>query len=277
MNSIRPVVRPETFAVHYQPVLDLECAQAARRAGGAALAEGTRWLEALVRWPANDGSFLAPDDPGAPELDVATADAAIEIAVRDAMRWRARAMNFRVGVNLSTAQLNRPHVAQRMGDLVDASGGRRDDLIVEVSADELDPARGDRPRRAVGDLCEHGFRLALDEVALSARDIGKLAGLPTCVLKASRRLVAAAEHDPEAAATLEGLAVFARSSGMTPLAVGIETSTQLDLVVGLGYRIGQGFLLSRPLTAAEVTVFCRPLSGESAGAEAARRRLLAAP
>src|SRR3954471_834932 len=99
-SSTRPVVRPGTVAVHYRPVLDLDSVRAARSAGGAALAEGTRWVEACVRWPAVDGDLLAPGDFGAPALDDAARLAAIGLAVRDSRRRLADSMTFPAAVGL---------------------------------------------------------------------------------------------------------------------------------------------------------------------------------
>jgi EAL domain-containing protein (putative c-di-GMP-specific phosphodiesterase class I) len=268
-------VRPEAFVVHYQPVLDLTSARAARLATGPALAHRTRWVEALLRWPLKDGSLLAPSDPGAPELHDRVIDSAVEIAVRHAMRWRARWMGFPVAVNLSARQLARRDLASHLADLVDGLGGRRGDLLLEGPAGQLVPGRDAAVRRAIGDLCEHGFRLALDEVTLTGGSVSALAGLPADVLKVSRRLVAAMPHDPAAAAAVAAQGAFARSAGMIALAVGIQTETQLDMLVDMGYRLGQGFLLSHPLTASEISVFCRPPVAGPAGIEAARRRLVA--
>ena len=45
---------------------------------------------------------------------------------------------------------------------------------------------------------------------------------------------------------------LARTLEMESVAEGIETPEQLDMLRGLGVHVGQGYLLSRPLRAAQV-------------------------
>jgi predicted signal transduction protein with EAL and GGDEF domain len=74
---------------------------------------------------------------------------------------------------------------------------------------------------------------------------------------------------------------LAKALGMTTTAEGIETEAQLDLIREAGCTLGQGFLLSTPLTAVQITRILAggpiPLPAFATAREGAHDRVNRAP
>ena len=50
---------------------------------------------------------------------------------------------------------------------------------------------------------------------------------------------------------------MARSLGLGLIAEGVESETELEFLVGLGYGRGQGYLLGRPMPVEDAVAFAR--------------------
>ncbi|HSL38313.1 MAG TPA: EAL domain-containing protein, partial [Arthrobacter sp.] len=76
--------------------------------------------------------------------------------------------------------------------------------------------------------------------------LSTLADLPADILKIDRSFLAGDAADGPSAALLEGILGLAHKLHLDAIAEGIEDPAQLALLRGLGCRLGQGYLLSRP-------------------------------
>jgi len=82
--------------------------------------------------------------------------------------------------------------------------------------------------------------------------------LPTCAaspsdtLKIDRSFVLEMERDSNAGAITQAIIALGRSLGLDTVAEGIETRDQEAMLKQQQCRIGQGYLFSRPIPAAEL-------------------------
>ena len=106
----------------------------------------------------------------------------------------------------------------------------------------------DRARAALGDVRRLGVAIALDSFGGSDSSITLPRKLPLDMLKLDRGLIQSFERDRETRAMVAVMIALAHKSGLTAVAVGIETNRQLALARELDCRVGQGFLLHRPDT-----------------------------
>ncbi len=108
---------------------------------------------------------------------------------------------------------------------------------------------------AVKDL---GVRMALDDFGTGYSSLLSLSQLPIDVLKIARPfLEASAQDSRKANGLLAGMIGLGRHLGLTTVAEGIETPEQLDLLIQLACDVGQGYLLGRPVGAANATHLLR--------------------
>jgi EAL domain-containing protein (putative c-di-GMP-specific phosphodiesterase class I) len=150
-------------------------------------------------------------------------------------------------------------------------------LNVNVSPDLIlagEPLRtllhGSRRRRLVLEVTEHtaitdypAFRaamaalgpkveLAVDDAGVGFASLRHILELNPAFVKLDRWLIADLESDEARQAMIVGLCHFANVTGCRLIAEGIETDLELIALRALDIRLGQGYLLGRPLPVDEV-------------------------
>jgi EAL domain-containing protein (putative c-di-GMP-specific phosphodiesterase class I) len=97
-----------------------------------------------------------------------------------------------------------------------------------------------------------GVGLALDDFGTGYSSLSHLARTNVDLLKLDRAFLAGIDADAAQGRLLAGVLRLALSLGVSVVAEGIERPDQLERVLELGGRLGQGYLLGRPVTAAEL-------------------------
>jgi EAL domain-containing protein (putative c-di-GMP-specific phosphodiesterase class I) len=166
------------------------------------------------------------------------------------LRWEQMGIALRISFNFPTvlweASLIRSLLSQVRG-----AGVRPDQLVLEVteSAAMGDPAQTDV---IAAMLSAAGMPLAIDDFGTGYSSLSRLKVLPAGTLKVDRSFVSDLPGNQSSATLTEAIVRLARGLGMEPLAEGIENEEQRQFLIELGCRLGQGYLFSRPVTAAEI-------------------------
>ncbi len=221
--------------------------------------------EALVRW-ARDGK------PVGPAVFIPLAErtgliAKIGAFARRRVLQQAAAWGLPVAINVSPIELDRPGFLDGIRALLRETGYDARCLILEVTETAFlgEPAR---TRLLFEDLRSLGIRLALDDFGVGYSSLTALHRFPFDKIKIDREFVTAL--DGESRSALEALAIvqavtgIGRAFGMQVVAEGIETVTQHQHLKAAGIHGMQGYLFSRPVTAAEFTAL---IGGEQKAAE----------
>jgi diguanylate cyclase (GGDEF)-like protein/PAS domain S-box-containing protein len=235
----------EQFRVVYQPVVGI----AERRVLG---------LEALVRWdhpvlgtvPPDEFIALAEDDG----LIVPLQQWVLRRATADFGRLIAQDRDLKLGVNVSVRHLQAgclaPDVAQALAD----AAVPPERLMIEVTESIMLDAE-DRLESDLAILQDMGCIISVDDFGRGYSSLAYLARLPVDVLKMDREFVADIEADRRGAALVAAVVELGRTLGMDVVAEGVETAGQLDALRGMGCRFIQGWLVGRPMGAAELPAF----------------------
>jgi EAL domain-containing protein (putative c-di-GMP-specific phosphodiesterase class I) len=100
----------------------------------------------------------------------------------------------------------------------------------------------------------HGVRIAIDDFGTGYSSLSAVASLPADLLKVDRTLVAGIPSYVAAPqAILGAVSALGSALGMQVLAEGVETPEQLELARSVGCTYAQGYQLSPPVAAAELT------------------------
>jgi EAL domain-containing protein (putative c-di-GMP-specific phosphodiesterase class I) len=129
--------------------------------------------------------------------------------------------------------------------------------------------------RALSDLRGLGVRLVLDDFGTGYSSLSYLKHLPLDTIKIDRSFVAGIEGAADRS-IVDAVIALAHGLGIGVVAEGIETQLQADRLRDLGCDYGQGYLFSRPLTAARTANVLRRrvLRPPTTGARPVRSRTL---
>jgi diguanylate cyclase (GGDEF)-like protein len=241
--DLRKAVDSDAIVVHYQPVLDLATSQAMS-------------VEALVRWEHPDLGLLPP---GA-FLDIAEQTSLIkplthrvlETSLLQAAEWSKQGLEVAVAVNISTRVLNDPRLVQGVTRALEDANVPPARLKLEVTESSLmaDPTLA---RSVLQELAELGVTISIDDFGTGYSSLAYLADLPVDEVKIDqsfvRRMAAGSRETIIVASTID----LAHHLGMRAVAEGVEDPGLRPQLQALGCDAAQGFGISRPLPAPDVT------------------------
>jgi len=210
-------------------------------------------VEALLRWSHPQRGFVSPDEfiPLAEQsgLIVQIGDWVLREACRQFAAWRheggAQYLET-ISVNVSRA-----HLAQ--GDGLYA-------LIQEILAEfdlpprclQLEVTEREVMRypelslKTLESIHALGVKLAMDDFGTGASSLGCLRSYPFDTIKIDRSFLTDLEEGRDARSVLYATVALIRNLGMSAVAEGIERTTQLEILRGMGVNMGQGYHLGPP-------------------------------
>ena len=121
-----------------------------------------------------------------------------------------------------------------------------------------------------------GVRIALDDFGTGYSSLSYLRSFPFDTIKIDRSFVSDLQLRDEGAAIVGGIIGLASSLRMNVTAEGVETVGQFEYLAAAGCTDIQGYLISRPVPAAEVPALLKALArryGRNAGAKEAEAAL----
>jgi len=208
--------------------------------------------EALIRWQHPEHGDVPVSDflPIAERsgLIVPIGYWVIEEALAQAAKWRA---GLTLGVNVSPVQLRQPDFADRVIAIADGHHVDSSTVVFELNESAL-VDEGDRAAATIDRLHAVGFRFAVDNYGTGQCSLATLQRRPVDLLKIDQSAVADFGVDPHGPSLARTILQAATSLGLMTVAEGIENATQLRELRHLGCQLGQGYLLSQPMEAAEI-------------------------
>jgi EAL domain-containing protein (putative c-di-GMP-specific phosphodiesterase class I) len=181
----------------------------------------------------------------------------IEEACRQGRNWRDAGLDLYVSVNLPAAFWE-PTAMRHVLDTIDSFGLSPDRMMIEIT--ESTAAReGLREAPILAELHERGLRLAIDDFGTGHSNLDRLHRMAVTTLKIDRSFVAGVPDDRNACVLVSGMVGLADGLGLQALAEGIETEAQRAFLVGHGCPLGQGYLFSPPVAAAQIEPLVRRL------------------
>jgi diguanylate cyclase len=211
--------------------------------------------EALVRWrhpergllPPSEFVELAEHSGLARELTRCVLDQALgQCAI-----WRAGGHDLHVAVNLAVTDLLDMGLPGEMAAALAVHGVPAKALVLELTESSVlsDPTRIGRVLAALRDL---GIGVSLDDFGTGYSALTHLRDLPVTEVKIDRSFVSSMRTEPADAAIVEATIGLAQRMGIIAVAEGAEDRATWERLDALGCDLIQGFVLSRPVPAAEL-------------------------
>ena len=196
---------------------------------------------------------------------------ALQKACADASQWRPR---YRIAVNLSPIQFRDERLSALLDDTLQRTGLPADLLELEVTEGVL---IGDEAQALaiLHDLKGRGLRIALDDFGTGYSSLSYLRRFPFDKIKIDKSFVQAQQYDPGSQAIMEAVLTMSARLNLDVTVEGVETDEQLAMVQRQRCSEVQGFLLGRPMPAADVPRFLEFEARVPEGWDAAPHPLLA--
>lgn len=215
-----------------------------------------RGMEALLRLPDAIEGYVSPDRfvPQAEEngLIHPIGRWVIEEACRQLNGWNVRGHKpVRIAVNVSPSQLVRSEFASE----VEASLTRWgvDPSWLEMEVTERVMLNFHEIGKKMRDLNAIGIRFAMDDFGVGYSSLEHLHRLPISTLKIDRSFVQRLCDPSGSSPIVQAIIAMGHSLDMEVIAEGIENEQQRTALEQLGCDALQGYLLSRPVSAHEIT------------------------
>jgi len=241
-GRLRRAVHDDLLTLHYQPKFRL----ADNRLVG---------VEALLRWCDADFGEIPPirfieiaEESG---LIIDLGNWVVRAACQQLRKWQDRGIAIPVAINVSGKELLHGDPA-RVVEVEAAAAGVPTSLIEIEITESLLIKDSARVRAGLERLRQLGCRIALDDFGTGYSSLSYITRFPPDRIKIDKAFVHNIERSASDAAIASAILSLGESLKITVTAEGIERTSQLEWLRKRGCDEAQGFLLSRPLTAADL-------------------------
>jgi len=239
---LRRAVQEDRVQLRYQPKFSLKD----QRLSG---------VEALLRWYDSEHGEVSPtrfveiaEDSG---LILEMGSWVVRAACRQLRKWLDAGFRIPVAINVSGKELLHGDPARILETEAAAAGVPTALIEVEITESVL-VQDSSKVRQALERLRELGCRIALDDFGTGYSSLAYITRFPPDRLKIDKAFVRNVDCSASDAAIANAILSLAKTLGLVVTAEGIERPSQLEWLRARGCDEAQGFLLARPLTAAEL-------------------------
>ncbi len=215
-------------------------------------------VEALVRWQDPERGILYPDSfiPLAEQsgLMIPLTRCVIEHALKQQALWQSLGCNLNVAINIPVAFIQAEGVVEEFDQLIQQSGASLANITLELTESVGVECLG-YASAVLKTMRQRGCQLALDDFGTGYSSLTQLHRLPFTELKIDRSFVSLMDEDKDALAITLSIIDLCKRLGLKVVAEGIETASQYAQLVEAGCDVGQGYFISRPLTAGALNVW----------------------
>lgn len=244
-NSLRKALENNEFELYYQPLLHLKTGR-------------ILGVEALLRWHSPTQGMVPPiefisvlEDTG---LIIPVGQWVLETACQQVMKWREQGFNdLKINVNISAKQFKHSDMLRQVSDALDNSGIPPHFLNLEITESLLI-----NNRKSVIQILEQlnnkGISISIDDFGTGYSSMAYLKGMPIETIKIDQSFVRGIPHDMDDVAIIHAINTLSKNLRLNVIAEGVETEEQLKFLRELNICGIQGYLISRPVTAADIGV-----------------------
>lgn len=250
-NDLRRAIERCEFRLYYQPIVELATNRIVE-------------FEALVRWQHPTRGLVVPNEFIAlaeeTDLIVPMGQWVLAEACRQLSVWRkplADSEPLTVSVNLSVNQFRQEDFVAQIKQLLQDNNLSARYLNLEITESAI-MENGVVAAELLADLRALGVGLTTDDFGTGYSSLSYLHRFPIDRLKIDRSFIQAISEKDGDAAIVRTILTLASTLKMDVVAEGIETEVQLAQLCKLGCAYGQGYLFSKPLTAAAASKLLLP-------------------
>ncbi len=245
-RDISQAIRDKAIIAHYQPIVDTESGK-------------VNGFEALARWIHPELGFVPPDV----FIDLAEQHQLIvelgESILRQACQFistlnRTRADNglnpLTVHVNLSAMHFYHARLPDALRHVMDEFGIAPGQLVIEITESTLLGIESETLERTK-EIKSLGIQLALDDFGTGYSSFSTLCSFPLDIVKLDKSYIDQLENNDRARTLIRSIASMAKELGLTTVAEGVETASQLRKLKIWHVDEIQGYYFYKPMPESE--------------------------
>lgn len=243
-NRLRKAIQQTEFLVYYQPQMSIDKGNISG-------------IEALVRWLHPEVGLISPAEfiPLAEEsgLICHIGKWVMKTACTQLKAWHnAGFKDLRVSVNISPIQFQQPELISWITKILEETKVDPQYLELEIT-ESLLMQNPESSRQILNALSGMGLHLSVDDFGTGYSSLSYLKHFPINTIKIDRTFVNGITSHADDQAIATAVTRMAHSLNMTVVAEGVETEEQLHFLQSIGCDAIQGYLFSRPISAAQFT------------------------
>jgi diguanylate cyclase (GGDEF)-like protein len=248
--DLRRAIERDQLLLHYQPVFSL--------ATGGVVA-----VEALIRWQHPERGLIPPLDfiPIAERtgLIAEIGHWVITRACEQLLLWErdfGYAAPQSVWINVSPKQFAQRDLATRVSELFTSLSFEprriKFEITESIMLEDIELAM-----RTLGELRRLGVQVFMDDFGTGYSSLTYLGRLPLDGIKVDRSFVSQMGKDVRQSQLVNTIITLIRNLGLEPIAEGVETDQQANLLREMGCAFAQGFVFCRPVPPREIDALLR--------------------
>ncbi|WP_374652800.1 EAL domain-containing protein [Dongia sp.] len=242
----RAISEGDQFELFYQPIIDLKDGH-------------VHGFEALIRWRHPERGLISPVDfiPLAEDTDmiIEIGRKSIMDAARQIAAWMpAEGDPPQIAVNVSGKQFAAIGLVEDIERALKVAGIPSHALKLEIT-ESLIMDNPERTNEVLRRIIALGCKVSIDDFGTGYSSLSHLHRFPFHTLKVDRSFVMRINDSREGLEIVRVIASLAHILERDVVAEGVETEEQAAELTRLGIQFGQGYLYSKPLPAAEASVF----------------------
>lgn len=242
-DELKSAIETGSFELYYQPQFE-------------SFSQKLRGVEALLRWKNKNGKMVSPSVfiPIAEKAGtiVQIGNWVLEEGIRAYRRWYDKYQYpMMLSLNISAIQFNRRDFVHTLLTLIEKY--EIDPKLIELEITEsilIDDF--DSVVNKLHTLKEYGIKISLDDFGTGFSSLSYLKGLPIDTLKIDKTFIDTVIDDNSTKVITESIIAMVKKLGCETVAEGVETPEQLAYLQGVNCDNIQGFLLGKPMPAAEI-------------------------
>ncbi|WP_279615843.1 putative bifunctional diguanylate cyclase/phosphodiesterase [Paenibacillus pectinilyticus] len=242
-TDLRKAIMENQLLLYYQPRLELSTGQII-------------CLEALVRWNHPTYGMIAPADfiPLAEEsgLILPLGEWVLREACLQKARWLAEnKLDYQVAVNISPCQFQDEAFADKAIHIIEQTGINPAYLEFEITESSI-MQNMEKTIAVLDKLCAKGISISIDDFGIGYSSLNYLKEFPIHCLKIDRSFVKNIQSNSNDWAITNAIIHLGHALNIQVVAEGVEEVGQLDILKETTCTTIQGYLLSPPISAAEI-------------------------
>ncbi len=244
INNLKRAIADDELEAFYQPQVNLNTNE-------------ITGVEAFVRWRHPQLGLIPPSKfmPLAEEtgLILKIDQWMLRKTCEQNKRWQQEGYPaMRLSVNLSGRMFRKPEFPKMLSQILDVSGLEAEFLVLEITENEA-MQEVEKTVARLKEFKEIGVQIALHQFGTGTSSLSCLKQLPKDMLKIDRSFVKGLSENEEDRTITEGITALAHSLDLKVIAEGVETQEQMSLLLKPGCDEVQGYFISQPLSADELT------------------------